>query len=122
MTTVLSTKFQKFDLKKIQLNFLRKFSKFLLLGLYVVTDTFCYFFSIFITTKPKNALDRRTILGLCVPGFQRQVSKHNKFLSDQRKLKGNRRTKKSVLVEESAYNSQNAQFGLVMIDTRKSRI
>ena len=36
-----------------------------------------------IITRPNSALDRRTILCLYVPGFQRQVFKHDKFLSER---------------------------------------
>ena len=64
------------------------------------------FDGIFIT-RPNCAQDRRTILCLYVPGFQRQVFKHVKEMKEQKKNKG------SVLVVESAYKSQNAQFGLV---------
>ena len=53
---------------------------------------------------------------LYVPGFQRQVFKHVKTLSERSKeSKEQKKYKGSVLVTESAYNAQNAQFGLVMI-------
>ena len=50
-----------------------------------------------------------------VPGFQRQVFKHVKILSEQSKENKEKKNKGSVLVAESAYNAQNAQFGLVMM-------
>ena len=66
-------------------------------------------------TRPNGALDRRTILCLYVPGFHRQVIKHVKILSERSKeMKEQKKNKGSVLVAESAYNAQNAQFGLVM--------
>ena len=66
-------------------------------------------------TRPNCALDRSTILCLYVPGFQRQVFKHVKILSERSKeSKEQKKNKGSVLVAESAYNAQNAQFGLVM--------
>ena len=50
------------------------------------------------------------------PGFQRQVFKHAKILSERsKKMKEQEKNKSSVLVAESAYISQKAQFGLVMI-------
>ena len=55
---------------------------------------------------------------LYVPGFQRQVFKHVKILSERLKESKEQKTNKgSVLVAESAYNAQNAQFGLVMLFT-----
>ena len=66
-------------------------------------------------TRPNCALDRRTILCLYVTGFHRQVFEHVKFLSERSKeMKEQKKNKGSVLVAESAYNAQNAQFGLVM--------
>ena len=66
-------------------------------------------------TRPNCALDTSTILRLYVPGFQRQVFKHVKSLSERSKEgKEQKKNKGSVLVAESAYNAQNAQFGLVM--------
>ena len=54
-------------------------------------------------------------MSLYTPGFQRQVFKPSKTLSKQSKeMKKQKKNKGSVLVAESAYNSQNAQFGLVM--------
>ena len=51
-----------------------------------------------------------------VLGFQRQVFKHVKILSERSKeSKEQKKNKGSVLVAESAYNAQNAQFGLVML-------
>ena len=68
-------------------------------------------------TRPNCALNRRTILCLYVPGFQRQVSKHVIILSERsKKMKEQKKNKGSVLVAESAYNSQNAHFGLVMFE------
>ena len=68
-----------------------------------------------IITRLNCALDRRTILFLYVPGFQRKVFKHVKILSERSKeMKKQKKNKESVLVAEyRAYNSQNAQFGLV---------
>ena len=66
-------------------------------------------------TRPNFALDRRTILWLCVPGFKRQVFKHVKTLSEQSKrMREQKKNKGRVLLAESACNSQNIQFGLVM--------
>ena len=66
-------------------------------------------------TRPNCALDKRKILCLYVPGFQRQVFKHVKNLSERSKeSKEQKKNKGSVLVAKSAYNAQNAQFGLVM--------
>ena len=54
------------------------------------------------------------MLYLYVPGFQ--VFKHDKTLSERsKKVKEQKKNEGSVLVAESAYNSQNAQFGLVMV-------
>ena len=65
--------------------------------------------------RPNCALDRSTILCLYVPGFQRQVFKHVEILSERsNESKKQKKNKRSVLVAESAYNAQNAQFGLVM--------
>ena len=73
-------------------------------------------FIFFVITRPNCALDRSTILCLYVPGFQRQVFKHVKTLSERSKeSKEQKKNKGSVLVAESAYNAQNAQFGLVMV-------
>ena len=50
---------------------------------------------------------------LYVPGFQRQVIKHVKILSERSKESKEQKKKKgSVLVVESAYKAQNAQLGL----------
>ena len=66
-------------------------------------------------TRPNFALDRSSVLCLYVPGFQRQVFKHVQILSEQSKEnKEQKKNKGSVLVAESAYNAQNAQFGLVL--------
>ena len=66
-------------------------------------------------TRPNCALDRRTILCLYVSGFQRQVFKHVEILSERSKESSEQKKNKgSVLVAESAYNTQNAQFGLVV--------
>ena len=66
-------------------------------------------------TRSNCALDRSTILCLYVPGFLRQVFKHGKILTERsKKRKEQKKNKGSVLVAESAYNAQNAQFGLVM--------
>ena len=65
--------------------------------------------------EAKVSLDRRTILCLYVPGFRRQVFIHVNFLYEQSKeMKEQKKNKMSVLVAESAYISQNAQFDLVM--------
>ena len=66
-------------------------------------------------TRPNCALDKRTILCLYVPDFQRQVLKHVKILSERSKeCKDQKKNKESFLLAESAHNAQNAQFGLVM--------
>ena len=66
-------------------------------------------------TRPNSALNRSKVLCLYVPGFQRQVFKHVKVLSERSKeSKEQKKNKESVLVAESAYNAQNAQFGPVM--------
>ena len=63
-------------------------------------------------TRPNCALDRITILCLYVTGFQTQVFK---ILSERlKRMKEQKKNQGSVLVAESAYNAQNAQFGLVM--------
>ena len=72
-------------------------------------------------TRPKCALDRRTILCLNVPGFQSQVFKHVKILSERsKKVKEQKNNKGSFLVAESAYNSQHPQFGFVMQQFRNN--
>ena len=54
-------------------------------------------------TRPNCAVDRSTILGLYVPGFQRQVFKHVKILLERSKRrKEQKKNKGSVLVAESA--------------------
>ena len=62
-------------------------------------------------TRPNCALDRRTI---CVSVFldcrDKSLNELKFCRNDQRKVKN----KGSVLVAESAYNAQNAQFGLIM--------
>ena len=66
-------------------------------------------------TRPNCALDRRTILCLYVPEFQNQGFKHVEILLEKSKrMKEQKKNKGNVLVPESAYNSQHAQFGLVM--------
>ena len=53
---------------------------------------------------------------LYVPRFQRQVFKHVKIFSERsKKMKEHKKNKRSVLVAETAYNSQNAKFSLVRI-------
>ena len=75
--------------------------------------------SSFVITRPNCALDRSTILCLYVPGFQRQVFKHVKILSERSKeSKEQKKNKGSVLVAESAYNAQIAQLGLVIVRLR----
>ena len=68
---------------------------------YNILIDYCFFFrkqKTFIT-RPNCALDRRTILCLYVPGFQRQVFKMLKFCrNDQRKVKHKRRTKGASLL------------------------
>ena len=60
-------------------------------------------------------MDRRTVLCLYVPGFSKQVFKHVSILSEPSpKIKEQKKKKGSVLDAESAYISQNAQFGFVM--------
>ena len=52
---------------------------------------------------------------LYVPRFQSQVFKRVKILSERsEETKEQKENKGSVLVAESGYNAQNAQFGLVM--------
>ena len=64
-------------------------------------------------TKLNCALDMRTNLCLYVLGFQRQVFKHVKILTaESKKMKEQKKNKGSVLVVESAHNSQNS-FGFV---------
>ena len=71
--------------------------------------------TIFYIMRPNNALDKCTILCLYGPGFQRQVFKHVKFVSERSKeMKKQKKNRGRVLVAESAYISQKAQFGLVM--------
>ena len=54
-------------------------------------------------TSPNCALDRRIILCLFAPGFQRQDFKHVKFVSEQSKeMKANKKNKGNVLLGESA--------------------
>ena len=66
-------------------------------------------------TRPNCALDRSTKLCLYVPGFQRQVFKREKILSERSKeSKEQKKNKGSNLVAKSSHNAQNAQFGLVM--------
>ena len=70
---------------------------------------------VFPITRPNCALDRRTILCLYDPGFQRQAFKNVKTLSEQsNKINEQEKIKGRVLVVESTYNSQNAQFGHVL--------
>ena len=58
-------------------------------------------------------------LCLNVPRFKRQVFKHDQILSERSKrMKEQEKNKSSVLFAESAFNSQNAQFGLLMIKTK----
>ena len=60
-------------------------------------------------TRPNCALDRRRILCLYVSGFQRQVFKLVKSLSERSKeIKEQKKNKGSVLVSEFAHNLQNA--------------
>ena len=52
---------------------------------------------------------------LHVPRFQKQIFKHGKVVLERSKeMKEQKKNKGSVLIAESAYNAQNAQFGLVM--------
>ena len=53
---------------------------------------------------------------LYAPGFQMQVFKHVKKLSERLKKKKN---KGSIFIAASAYKSQNAQFGLEMVLDQK---
>ena len=61
-------------------------------------------------TRPNCALDRSTIWCLYVPGFQRQVFKHVKILSERSK-----ESKKQNKNKGSVIKVRNAQFGLVML-------
>ena len=66
-------------------------------------------------TRPKCALD----LCLYVPGFQRKLFKQVETLSYRsNEMKEQKQNKRSALVADSAYNSQKAQFGLVMKEKR----
>ena len=66
-------------------------------------------------------MDRRTLLCLHVAGLQRQVFKHVKILSEQSKeMKQQKLNQGSFLVAESAYNSQIAQYGLVIMRCNKT--
>ena len=49
-----------------------------------------------------------------VPEIQRQVFKHVEIMLERSKTIEKNRSESSFLVAESAYNSQNTQFGLVM--------
>ena len=72
---------------------------------YVKSNNF-EFFAYFVITRPNCALDRSAFLCLYVPGFQRQVFKHVKILSERSKeSKEQKKNKGSVLVAESAYNA-----------------
>ena len=105
---------------KISVLATRKWNKTLVqCGLFSLTThcflIFCAQESKFYITRPNCALDRSIILCLYVPGFQRQVFKHVKILSERSKeSKEQKKNKGSVLVAESAYNAQNAQLGFVM--------
>ena len=86
-------------------------------GLVGRTKNWCFKF----ITRPNCALDRSTILCLYVPGFQRQVFKDVKILSERSKeSKEQKKNKGSVLLAESAYNAQNAQFGFVMLGQERT--
>ena len=55
--------------------------------------------------RPNCALDRRTILCMHVPGFQRQVFKNVKILSERsNEMKEQKKNKGSVFFADSAYN------------------
>ena len=72
-----------------------------------------------IITRPNCALDRRTVLSLYTPGFQRQVLKVVKFC---RIDKRNWKNKGSVLLAESAYNLQKTQLYLYWFDWNEKNI
>ena len=59
-------------------------------------------------TRPNSSLDRSSILSLYLLGFQGQDFKHVKILSERSKILKEWKKKGSILVAESAYNSQNA--------------
>ena len=85
-----------------------------------LTEMCQFFCACFFITRPNCALDRHTIFCLYAPGFQRQVFKDVIILSERSKeMNEQKKNKGSVLVAESAYNSQNAQFGLVMFGALK---
>ena len=66
-------------------------------------------------TRLNYALERRTILCMYATEFHREFFKHGKVLSKRlNNMKDEKKNKGSVLVVESAYNSQNAHFGIVM--------
>ena len=72
---------------------------------------------LFFITRPNCALDRRTILCLYVPEFEKQVFKNVKILSElSKELNEQKKNKRIVPVAESAYNSQNAQFSFVRLE------
>ena len=65
--------------------------------------------------RGKTACDRRTIWCLYFSGIQRKIYKYNKKISErEKKMRGRKKNKRSVLVAESSKNSQNTQFGLVI--------
>ena len=84
---------------------------------FIIFLVFVYLQIIKLITRLNCAQDRRTILCLYVPGFHRQVFKHVKILWEQSKrMKEHKKKKGIVLDAESAYNAQNAQFGLVTFE------
>ena len=76
---------------------------------------FMFLFFFISITRLNCALDRSTILCLYVSGFQRQVYKHVKILSERSKeSKEQKKNKGSIFVAKSAYSAQNAHFGSVI--------
>ena len=76
----------------------------------------------YIYTRPNCALDGRTMLCLYVPGFHRQGLKRVQVSSQRsKKMREQKKNKASVLVSESAYNSQNSQFGLRMKNKKNQK-
>ena len=73
-------------------------------------------------TRPNNALDKRTILCLYGPGFQRQVLKHVKFVSERSKeMKEQKKNRESpcsgirLLFPKSTVWPRNAKSGLFQL-------
>ena len=73
-----------------------------------------------------SSLQGKTVHWICAQflsvcsGFQTQILNHVGILSERsKKMKEQKKNKKSILFAESSNNSQNAQFGLVMFNSSK---